>query len=55
VVAYDMAIDHLQGKFKLGQNRKQEDQIGAIEGLEESGHSDSIAMAEFTRAHLGKL
>jgi transcriptional regulator len=55
VVAFDMPIDSLEGKFKLSQNRKPEDQLGAIEGLEETKDSESIAMAKFARAHLGKF
>jgi transcriptional regulator len=53
VVAFDMEIDRLEGKFKLGQNRTQEDQLGAIEGLEESGHIDSLLLAKFARAQRG--
>ena len=55
VVAFDMPIDSWEGKFKLGQNRKQGDQIGAIEGLEGNNDSDSIAMARFARTQLGKF
>lgn len=53
VVAFEIPIEHLEGKFKLGQNRKREDQIGAIEGLEAAGDEESVTLARFARKHLG--
>lgn len=53
VVAFEMPIERLEGKFKLGQNRKREDQVGAIEGLEAAGDEDSFALARFAREKLG--
>jgi transcriptional regulator len=53
VVAFEMPVDRLEGKFKLSQNRQREDQIGAIEGLEAAGDPDSLAMARFAREKLG--
>jgi transcriptional regulator len=53
VVAFEMPIDRLEGKFKLGQNRKREDQVGAIEGLEASGDHNSLVLSRFARAKLG--
>lgn len=53
VVAFEMTIDRLEGKFKLGQNRKREDQVGAIEGLESAGDEESVTLAKFARKHLG--
>ncbi|HEX4124793.1 MAG TPA: FMN-binding negative transcriptional regulator, partial [Tepidisphaeraceae bacterium] len=47
IVAFEMPIDRLEGKFKLSQNRAREDQIGAVEGLEKQGDADSQALAEF--------
>jgi transcriptional regulator len=52
VVAFEMPIERLEGKFKLGQNRKPEDQLGAMEGLETAGDADSAALASFARKHL---
>lgn len=52
VVAFEMPIERLEGKFKLGQNRKHEDQIGAIEGLEAAGGDESLALARFAREKL---
>jgi transcriptional regulator len=53
IVAFEMPIERLEGKFKLGQNRKPEDQIGAIEGLEAAGDADSMTLANFARKQLG--
>ena len=53
VVAFEMPIERLEGKFKLGQNRVAADQIGAIEGLEMAGDEDSFRLAAFTRKQLG--
>ena len=52
VVAFEMPIGRLEGKFKLSQNRKREDQIGAIEGLEASGDPESLALSRFAREKL---
>jgi transcriptional regulator len=53
VVAFEMPIERLEGKFKLGQNRKRDDQVGAIAGLEAAGDHESLALAKFTREKLG--
>jgi transcriptional regulator len=55
VVAFEMPIERLEGKFKLGQNRSRDDQVGAIEGLEASGDEESLALARFARETLGML
>jgi transcriptional regulator len=54
VVAFEMPIDRIEAKFKLGQNRATEDQLGAIESLEAAdgaGDTDSAALAAFARQH----
>ena len=53
VVGFRMPIARIEGKFKLGQNRKVADQLGAIEGLEASGAAESESLAAFARKHLG--
>ena len=53
VVAFRMPIERIEGKFKLGQNRATVDQLGTIEALENSGDAESVALAAFTRKHLG--
>jgi transcriptional regulator len=51
IVAFEMPIDRIEGKFKLGQNRSLEDRLGTIQGLAAEGSPDSDALAEFMRAH----
>ena len=53
VVAFEMPIERLEGKFKLSQNRSLDDQAGAIEGLEAAGDEESRALAQFARMNLG--
>lgn len=43
IVGFEMAIARIEGKFKLGQNRSPEDQLGSIWHLESS--ADPIAQA----------
>ena len=52
VVAFEMPIERLDGKLKLGQNRGREDQVGAVEGLEASGDEEALALARFARTKL---
>jgi transcriptional regulator len=52
IIAFEIPIDRLEGKFKLGQNRQPADQIGAIEGLESAGDAESLALARFAREEL---
>ncbi len=52
VVAFELPIDRLEGKFKFGQNRTPEERCGMVEGLEASGNADSTALASFIRKHL---
>jgi transcriptional regulator len=51
IVAFELPIDRLDGKFKLGQNRKPEDRTGAIESLEATNDPESRALATFARQH----
>jgi transcriptional regulator len=53
IVAFEMPIDRLLGKFKLGQNRSLEDQLATIEGLQSTGDSAAIALAKLSRDRLG--
>jgi transcriptional regulator len=46
IVAFEIPIDRLEGKFKLSQNRKPEDRDGAIRGLAERGSPDDLALVE---------
>jgi transcriptional regulator len=53
IVAFEMPIDRLEGKFKLSQNRSSEDQAAAIAALEKQGDADSTGLAAFARKYLG--
>ncbi len=54
IVAFEMPIDRLQGKFKLNQKNSAADRNGAIEGLKATGDAEAIEvarlMAEFNPA-----
>ena len=45
IVGIEVAIRGLEGKWKLGQNRSEADQAGAIAGLEARGDAGSAAVA----------
>jgi transcriptional regulator len=53
VVAFEMPVDRLEAKFKLGQNRSAADRAGAIAGLEREPSIEAAALAAFMRSHLG--
>ena len=53
IVGFEMPILKIEAKFKLGQNRRLEDRVGAIAGLEREQSPESIALAEFMRTHQG--
>lgn len=50
IVAFEMPIDRIEGKFKLGQNRSQDDRVGMLRGLEAEKSADAGALAAFIRA-----
>ncbi|MBW2314979.1 MAG: FMN-binding negative transcriptional regulator [Deltaproteobacteria bacterium] len=52
IVAFEMPIERVEAKFKLGQNRSPEDQQGTLAGLEAEGDAGSAALAAFTRQQL---
>jgi transcriptional regulator len=52
IVAFEMTIDRVEAKFKLGQNRSEQDRVGAIEGLIGEGSPAADALARFMSAHL---
>ncbi|MBJ7555521.1 FMN-binding negative transcriptional regulator [Marinomonas spartinae] len=54
IVGFRIVIDDIQAKDKLGQHRKQDDQIGVYRALSESTHGDSLALASYmNKRHLG--
>jgi transcriptional regulator len=52
IVAFEMPIDRIEGQFKLGQNRSQDDRRGMLRGLDAEGSPDADALAEFIRRTL---
>ncbi|MEX0704532.1 MAG: FMN-binding negative transcriptional regulator [Planctomycetales bacterium] len=46
IVGFELPIERLEGKFKLSQNRPEEDRAGAKAGLESRGDPASRAVAE---------
>jgi transcriptional regulator len=53
IVAFEMPIERIEGKFKLGQNRSHDDRRGMLEGLDAEKSSDADALAAFIRKTLG--
>jgi transcriptional regulator len=52
IVGFEMEITRIEGKFKLGQNRSEEDQLRVINQLQNSGDSAAIALANFSEAYM---
>ena len=48
IVGFEIAVERLEGKFKLSQNRRPEDIAGVIAGLEAEGQGE---LAALMRAH----
>ena len=46
VIGFEIAIERLEGKMKLSQNRPKADQAGTIAGLRATGEPDAVAVAE---------
>jgi transcriptional regulator len=45
IVAFEMPIERLEGKFKLSQNRQPKDREGAIKGLRQTGDAEAEEVA----------
>ena len=52
IVAFEMPIDRIEGKFKLGQNRSRDDRVGMLKGLDAEKSPDAEALAAFIRETL---
>jgi transcriptional regulator len=50
IVGFEMPIGRIEGKFKLGQNRSEADQLGMLSQLQ-SGGPDARSLAEFIGRH----
>jgi transcriptional regulator len=46
IVGFEMPIDRIQGKWKLGQNRTLEDRLGVVDGLLAEGTPESRRLGE---------
>ena len=53
IVAFEMPVTKLDGKFKLGQNRSVEDRLRTIAALENEGSQEAAWLAEFMRRRAG--
>jgi len=47
IVSFHISVNQVQGKFKLGQNRSQADQLKTRQRLANSGNFDDQALAQF--------
>lgn len=45
IMAFEMPIERLEGKFKLGQNKPVDDRAGAVAGLRATGEPLSLEVA----------
>jgi transcriptional regulator len=50
IVGFEMPVSKFEAKFKLGQNRRPEDRMGTIAGLERAGSPEGIALAQLMRS-----
>lgn len=51
IVAFEMPVSKIEGKFKLGQNRSREDRDRVVRALRSSGSLNDRALADFTVEH----
>ena len=49
IVGFNIEIERLEGKFKLGQNRSAEDRAGVIQGLAGEDGAGAVELAEMIR------
>lgn len=49
IVGFKIEILHIEGKYKLGQNRSFEDQAGMLQGLFNENTNESIMLANFIK------
>jgi transcriptional regulator len=55
IVGFEMPVERLEAKFKLGQNRSDADRAGTIAGLKRESSPGAAALADLMRESLGKL
>jgi transcriptional regulator len=54
IVGFEIPIDRLEGKFKLGQNKSATDQAGAFAGLASETSAEGQALAKFAEQYFGR-
>lgn len=54
IIGFEIAIDHIEAKLKLSQNRSVADQENVIAKLERGSHPDGHAMARLMRENLAR-
>ena len=47
IVVFEIELAHIEGKFKMSQNRSAEDRSGVIAALVRSGDNNSIEVARY--------
>jgi transcriptional regulator len=52
IVGFEIEIKRLEGKWKIGQNRRAEDVRGAIDGLLQTGDPDAVRVAQMMKTAL---
>jgi transcriptional regulator len=53
IVGVSIQVTRVEAKFKLGTRRSEEDQLGVLAGLEQSGSLESLGLARFIRGQGG--
>ena len=53
IVGFELPVERLDGKFKLGQNRSVEDRRRVIAALAREGSPEAEQLAEFMRVRAG--
>jgi transcriptional regulator len=51
IVGFEMAVERIDGKYKLGQTRPAEDRAATVAGLEAEGTGEAAALATFMRSY----
>ena len=54
IVGFEMPIDKIESKFKIGQNRSRTDREATVIGLVQEGTPDSAALAAFMEGYAGE-
>lgn len=49
IVGIEIAVERIEGRFKMSQNRSAEDRAGVVAGLQDRGDADAAAVAALVR------